>query len=1539
MSSCKVTAANGEPSRLHPQLFRYYEQAGLPADEANGYAVADWVHSQTDSFNKEHTNLVRDSNGEPELYYSGTTTEIPEQPLSTVSAEELHKGLAGDITPVYMKVVNGIRQAINAVRAKPSVLGYDPKKHPYDSLDNLKILGNRLSTRFGVPIQWLSRQDAIKNPNYKGQAAFIQDGVAYAIEGQATAAHLIHEVFGHPILEMLQLHRPEVYSGITNQALRNETLKEWVRREYPNEVDANGILTEAGQKEVVLKALELDASGKLETYAKGFAPFIRRLWDALKDLLGMKKSDVLNSRSTVGDLTRIVLGSDSLDLEGYAPEGFHASMTGAVPLSPAELAEQIKKESTLDGRIIFEDGGLSGGKYVDTKDPTKVIRRVSEVVEVDLVGESTIRDHEERADTMARAIFDKQDKDPNNPNDKVYITGKKRLFTFTQLKYQILRELNEPRKYGKLGHAVVEKVFSDDPAIDAKIAELEKAQTHPEDSSIVVARSMDADKQFSWLYGDPEFPEREPPISIMQRMLGYDMENGSVALTEQVIYDEEWGIGTTADNTIIYPDNELGDIDYKFGDIEGGYSDKIMKYMDLNAMGAARANRVSTGFMALVMRSVMRKKKRPSLKWKYMKLLALRDTANPVRLLDSYSLQYYLDAISAWEADNFPQHHKKNVEAGLYKIDNYYGSTLEDYKMREEAERKSEGNEDKYKELMDPVKVQGKLLDSMVMHISQLEQIKKEGEGIESAPKRLIKDIREGTERSLAKLTRTLAPQEIMAKSDDLAWKIISDNVNQYDVNNNLVIAIKDLRNDRAQQREERKVYRESVIAKLIEDLRKAKGVYNTKFIGANISVGGMPFYDPKGKGFWNFMFVEESSDTGKEGTKVRFISKTIDKEKWDRLLPAERAYLEYALTKMEEQYNKSMGRMVKTATGEQMSKAKALGLPEKWDPENAMVYLPMLREEESERNHGVMAAVKRFGQGIMDAWIRDEYDEHAREHSGLPVKYMYLPENMQLEHVHSLNGEHVFLRFMEHMDHIELMEDVYALAKGTQVLLKYYDIHGKVHYKNLQDYFDSYIKQHIVGIREYQDIIAGRVKGEEGKVKGASVLKMLEAARQITTFGTLSFQPVLATLNGVLITSMNYKAAGVNAIAKNMLGVKDVDFGPLQMAQGQKDYVQLQADIIAGTYEKNKLYHMLKEWKWAPDNYSFSTMKKNMGYAKNGLKDPGHLLFLHALVENMGNVSILAALTRSMKVKAGGKEVSVYDAYDTTEVTDPDTGKKIRRLTWKAGVRGYVGPEGDRQEVTKLTTPEIDALRKASARLTGDYRQDEKGAAEMNAIWNLAKQFKRFMFRYAKNMLDGRKLDATIGKYIDSGEVVTEEDGSKVPVLKWERTLTEGWGRTMINGLMCTLLMTNRSGFRKLATHFKMGNIDEFIEQYRWSNLSDFQKTNVARGATNFALMMLGIVGYFGVKDDDLLRKRLKKIIGDLTEGGNFNDMLRAIANPFPAITKVSNVLQYGSEYTVAAIMGERTREGNIKGERNLFRQFAPFAAIQQVEDIAEGK
>jgi hypothetical protein len=898
--------------------------------------------------------------------------------------------------------------------------------------------------------------------------------------------------------------------------------------------------------------------------------------------------------------------------------------------------------------------------------------------------------------------------------------------------------------------------------------------------------------------------------------------------------------------------------------------------------------------------------------------------------MDNYALQIYLNAISKWEAEHHSAVHQKNVEAGLYNAENYWGETLETYKVMEAWQ--SAESMDVEELIKDPVKALISVTNQIIGLNAQLQALEKETKYNELKYK-IEENLRLLTHFRLQLTSRTQHGQEMLEKTDDLGHWMIWHNMNQYDITQPMVVALKDLRNEKAQIREERKIKRGKVHKQLVADISKARGITGIHAGDVFIPTKQIPYYKGDGSGLWDFLFIEQPLEDGQPGVNVRFISETRDKDAFKRLRPSEQVY--------------AIGnKMVKDAFGVSLTKAKANRMAAKWDPEDAMAWVPMLHEEERERDPGVVNALNRMGKLLISAFIRDDYDAHAKEHAGLPIKYLSLPKDMRAQKAHSLNGEHIFERFMEHMDHLDLMDDVYATAKGTELMLKHYKNKGKDHYKDTLEYLEKYIIQHVSGRKELEDLIGGKWADEKGKVKGISLLKALETTRILNTYATMSFQPVLAGLNATLITSLNIKHAVEQLAAKKIFGVKEVSFTPKELVQGVGDYTKLQRDIYSGNYENNKLYHILKEWKWSPDSKSFVTRTKDMAYAKNMAFEPHNALFMNSLVENYGNVSILAALLRAQKIKVGGKEISLYDAYGVGEEVDADTGKRFKTLSWKGGVRGVIKmPYGESfrtEEITRLTSEEINHIKKLSARLTGDYRQDESGAAEMNAIWNMVKQFKRFMVRYFKNMAEKGELDAVLGRFIETNDtILSTTTNSQVPILKWERTFSEGWARTVLNGLGCALLMTNIPAFRKMFKYFG-ADPERLIEKYKWSKLKSqpMQMQNVVKGISTFLFVCLSLAAYgFFDDDDSFLVTRLQRMIQDMAEGGNLTDTLRSWDKPAPAISKLKNIIQYGGEVFVSEITGDRTREGNPQGLKDLRRQFGPLASIDQIGKIIAGQ
>jgi hypothetical protein len=1551
MAICNISAANNNPSILHGGLFRYYRELGLTGEQANRYAIADWSRVNTPVFKAENKNLLKDYNSEPILFFpdsiSGELTDI-----NTLGSEELHRGFAGDSIPVFQNIQDSTPTIVPAVRAKPSALSYNSSNYPFQSSDDIRIFARRLSDRFSIPVEFVTEEYARSlfsqnEKSYIGQPGFFLNRTAYAVEGRVSKSNLIHEIFGHPFIEMLQKETPAAYNAILGEAMSYPGLQDLIRRDYPTEVNDNGAFTDLGKKEILLRALELDAENKLsEVDATGFKSFITRIWRIIKGLLGIKQSEVLNSNSTIGDLTRLALGSSEIDLSTYAPKGLY-STTNVGKETPEQIAKRITDKSL---NIQLQQDANGQDKYVNTNNPSQEIRRGTEVVDAEFGSINVGRTREEIAENRSKLEFSKRGLDFSDLTAKITLANGKQ-YTFIQLKYNYLREYNNARAYGIVGHLLVQMAITKDDSLISQVNEWASKQTLPSDDTIIIRDGFDPNQRFSWLYGDGV--ENEGGIDDFMFQQGLDDEDGSIKLSEFVLYNEALGIATKPDLVTVYPDGEVGLVDFKFGNIQSGNISRMMNYMELDMQATNRASKLNLAYMQVVIRAFMMKADNPTLKFKNLAVYQMKAGDTPALKMNDFILQDYLIGVKNWMKKTNPEAFKKYENSNLFSAESYYGSTLEQYKMK--VELSDHKSADSALAAKDPEKALQILADANIGLQARIAAIR-------TNPKmkyilgELEEEFQENTKRYLQLSNRTSIPQDITAMTDDLPVKFITDNLNQYDVSIPILVALKDMANERTQERTERMFELQKIHKTLVNDLIDDYAIRvnpaiktNVKLGETRISFGNIPYYKGDGTGFWDFMFVEDAAPEGQEGQVMRFLSKTRDKTKFNSLSAAQKAYAEWVFKKMGDAYNLSVGnRKVLSEQGKEITKATALGLPTTWNEANSMVFLPMMVGEDKERDPGIVAALARFGKGLATGFIRDDYEFDTKYHAGLPVKYMTLPSEMRQAKAHSLNMEHIFLRFMEHMANIELMEDAYSTSKGVQMMMENFRNQptGGLHYKNALDYLENYIIQHIESRRVEKDIVLTRYKDSSGEVKKVSINKILEGTRTLTTYSTLWFQPLLAGINTTLITALNFKAAAVNDITAKLAGIKSIDFNTVQLANGIADWTKLKADIVAGTYQNNKLFQLLREFKFSADDFAFHTDKKHMAFVKDGLLDPSHPMFLQALSEDYCTTSLFSALLHSMKVKAAGKEISVWDAYDVQDYKDPDSGKTIKKLNWKAGIRGYIEtPFGDTTRkipVTKLTAEEISALKKSSARLTGDYRQEERGAADMNALWKMAWQFKRFLNRYIKNGIEGRKEDPTLGKYIDSGLItIDEETGKEVPVLKWERMVTEGWGRTMTNYMLCTLMYYNPLGFKRLAAKLNI-DVEQFMEKYKWSSLSEFQKLNIGRAVTNTLFLMLGIASAVAFKqrdDDDPLKRRLRRILDDMSEGANIVDILRSGKSPFPAMNKMSNFLQYGTEATISWATGDFTQEGKIRGMRQFSNQFGLTAFLNQLEAIQEAE
>jgi hypothetical protein len=320
-----------------------------------------------------------------------------------------------------------------------------------------------------------------------------------------------------------------------------------------------------------------------------------------------------------------------------------------------------------------------------------------------------------------------------------------------------------------------------------------------------------------------------------------------------------------------------------------------------------------------------------------------------------------------------------------------------------------------------------------------------------------------------------------------------------------------------------------------------------------------------------------------------------------------------------------------------------------------------------------------------------------------------------------------------------------------------------------------------------------------------------------------------------------------------------------------------------------------------------------------------------------------------NMTFKKGGKDVTLFDSLKIVPRKDAATGVTYKDIEWVGGIRGATKTTltGDVEtgkdkivEIGDLTAQEINAIKRMTVDLTGDYRKDENTPADNTFLWQMVSHFKRFLRRYIINAFVGRKEDPALGYFIENGRTITTDDGTQRPEVVWMKETTQGWINLFAHQMLHWLMRASPSTFKKIA--MSLGKSEDWVtdlqNKYKWEKLSDAQKVAFYKGSVNAGIMLAGFLIMAGWEDDDdPLKRRLKATLSDLTEGMNVTDLASAFRYTIPTVNKMSRFMTNGFTILSSVINQDYTKEGNLRGAADFANLFGPSASVRGIRKIME--
>ena len=1430
-----------------------------------------------------------------------------------------------------------------------------------------------LANKTGINFRLVTADEAFRlNPNYNGEPGFFHNNIGYLVKGVANKSTALHEIFGHPMVELLEqqnlplLH--ELFRAIP-QSILDET-----KLAYPEHVLEDGTLDIIGMKEALIKAIEYEATNRLEAKDSTLKSLIDRLW--------MFISRLFNNTVNVKNLGRFTTIKEIADL------AFNTSLLDT-PLASNQVmyfkaatqSETLQKFEAAFGHYSQAPNAEGIDTYTSSKNPSLVLKRlteeVSRIFSNDIFGKSI----DEWAANKATKYF-------QNPNavfkdtDRSIETGSVQLATnkfynYTELIDFYIRERNTNMRKGKLLHAIMEWILTMDTVAKDKILKEIIAMNEPEIvNGKIIADGIDT-SMYDYLREVPNSEnstdeyELLKHISNVLRIRLNDPLAPDVLKNEYILGNNELGIATRADTIVFHADGTYSVFDYQGGNLhsDNAFAKTAMTYFTQHGAKKQVVSKLNIKQMEIAMRMFLIKLEIPDVKAKRAEVFEIQNLSNStIRAIEGeFDIQDYLSAIERWIEAEHPELIEKYRALNAFDRDAYMTSGMHAYDYIKEA-TKVVG--------VDANEAAKNLTKRLIAVSAGIQNLEKEGKNLQGL--KTLKDERTVLLKQWGDLQRTnVLNVGIWNQTDDMEGGFLRLFNNRYDLSRYpqlqvLVDALSRAEYRALKRADDTRAEHNALLEDVIDDYKLIDPNIRTKIkIGlGNLKTFDYPIYKGDGTGFFDFAYIKKDFNGH---IQLGWVTEA-DTEAWAKLTTAQRAYMSFINIEMRMAYKTAVMDTKVTTLKRQsgslvevdVSKADLIGTSKLDD--NFMPYIPPLHEEYENRAMGVFGLLKDKLKNFSLYDVTEALNGKFSEHPGMPIRFLHASADIIDAEAHSLHVEHMFNTFVNQLYLVEELEEVVAVSKAFTEELESMgkDENGDYNLINIIETMKDLTKMHATGrtTSGKETLKMGAMLGPENQIVAVNIDKAMAGLKTFTTYSSMLLSPVLASANMATIALLNFKTAGVNSITSALskqLGIKDdhaIDFTFTDMLNAHKDWTEIQSIMVQHggdekELNKNKMWQMLKAWRIFPDDYWFANSRNNDNVIKStNLVTPETGMFLHLLGENYGVITTFAALVKKMEVQKGSIKKKVFDAYDVKDVTTK-SGKTIKKLVWNFGVRGVEvvkGTENDENKTTRLITEldsrEIDYFKRAISKIHGDYRKSEKAIGEKHALFQWSLQFKKYLMRQLKNILDTKRYDSTLGHY----DQVLDKDGKPILIkvkdengveteesyMEWSARVTEGRYRTLINMIIEWLGLIDSP---VLQAWIKEKNLRLPVKgSYDWKNLSDDQKKNIVHVGMDLAFVILGILGRLAFDDDDRNNKnpwyvQYVRLTENMSEGANPMDTFKAFKNSVPAIGRLTNIITYGSEFLFSVATGDRTQNGDLRGMNSLLNNLPLTNALRQVQ------
>lgn len=926
------------------------------------------------------------------------------------------------------------------------------------------------------------------------------------------------------------------------------------------------------------------------------------------------------------------------------------------------------------------------------------------------------------------------------------------------------------------------------------------------------------------------------------------------------------GLGTTIDMVIQHSNGDYSLVDWKSG--EGFFSNELISLILKYSTGYVEVpdSNVSKAKLELVLRALMIKEDNLSARFRELSIVHL-EKYQDARIIPA-DLQTFLPIIEAYVKAEKSEVYNEMKDKGLFSPEAYLGLSKSQVEMEQDRQALTEDKE-KLEELyiMDAT-MQG---DIAKMHPTDVRR-----QNVLNATVSLV-------ERTLGRR----AEFDDQDMSPAARWL-----GNIYSAGNDLVqgfVLYFQKAKTAARKELDELFQKEEKLMKAVQDEYYAANP-GKKFADEYLFFGGTD-YTKEGQGLFDFMWEYRTGDVGTvSGYYMRTI--TEDDVKAGRYTQAQYEYNKFQRETMEAAYKETM--LDPNFAGK--TRAELEGTPLKLP--NGFAPRLFAGQDELKAKYGLLSKdrFKLLYRRALSSFLESEQYGVTKKAS-IPLKYLGSTQLIESGN-HTFNSQSSYRMFMTNLVMKKYLDPAQALGQGVKAVL---DFQGEKshadpdHYKQAKGFVQSLIDMHIENADTPEKLARKSITMFGKKVAFSKVTDTLKTWVSSTSMW-LNIPGGLA--NTVLINMLNIKRA-----IEGSIGNSDVTgFNMSDLAFGYKEWSLWCKDSMLK--RENKLENIAKKLDFMPNNYDYAAHSSKMLTTKYKMWDKSKLYLFHSVGEDMGQLTLLAAMLKHMKHPKTGE--SLWDCLD-------------EQGNWKSEVPAR-GVTANGVPITSLTTEEILTMKRTTTKLHGGYRHDERTALEATALGRWLLLFKKYLpailelnFKtYYKDNTSGyweaREAVSPDGLFDKNGNPVfkTLPDGTKETIYDWRARVQEG----------------------RVWLLFKfLGDFTNFSKNpnYSLKNLRPEQKQELISMAVTGVFIAAILSLTLGFDDDDEERpiyQRIIRLAEDISQGLNPIDSLKALNNTQLVVAKMLNLTSGSFTFLVdGVIQGERTRAGRLPGEVNLIK------------------